>query len=453
MHTVRSFAAGFAGAIAPMFVAAAAAAVTADPAYIVGAIPLPGVNSADVAVVGTSLAVGQGSFGAGAQSVIRLEPDGTSTTLVTGLNSLGGIAYDAEGDRLLFTDNAGELGGATTGDTVYALASPRTAVGPVAASTLELLPDGTIPFAQAVLPLAGGDILIGDAAGPGAGRVVRLSGGVPTNLITGLDYTAGVALGAGELRIGNVDGSFVGSVRRYTLAGGSLGTLAGGLSGALDHAVDGAQSVLVTGGFAMDFSSTVVRIGPTGDVDEIASGFGFSSGITIDEPSGQVLVLDFGLTRIDTLTPVDGLTPGGSGAKECQVEAWGGAPERSRTGKPKRRWSCSDGDDTCDRDGAQNGECTFLVGACFSVSDPRTPSCVPGTVDGVLVSSTKLPAEAATLTSALAEVLPASQSVCSRGVPVTVLADKKSRRLLFDASNAGSRVDKDSLKLRCLPAV
>ena len=36
------------------------AAIVADPAYVVGAIPLPIVNAADVAVVGASLAIGQG---------------------------------------------------------------------------------------------------------------------------------------------------------------------------------------------------------------------------------------------------------------------------------------------------------------------------------------------------------------------------------------------------------
>jgi hypothetical protein len=147
------------------------------------------------------------------------------------------------------------------------------------------------------------------------------------------------------------------------------------------------------------------------------------------------------------------MTPGGTGAKECRLETWGGAPERSRTGKPKKRWTCSDGDDACDRDGSANGTCAFLVGACFNVIDPRAPTCIPGTVDAASAESTKLPADAASIAAALAEVLPATTAVCTRGVPVTVPADKKSRRISFEATTGGSRADKDSLKLRCLPAV
>jgi hypothetical protein len=108
------------------FVAAAAAPASAivsvDPQsrYVVGpTIQLPDVNAADVVVAGASIFVGQGPFGAGQQSILRRDPDGTTTTVVAGLNALGGLAYDAENDRLLFTDNGGNLGGATSGDTVY----------------------------------------------------------------------------------------------------------------------------------------------------------------------------------------------------------------------------------------------------------------------------------------------------------------------------------------------
>jgi hypothetical protein len=342
----RFFRSALLSALVAATASAASAAVVADPAYVVGAIPLPIVNSADVAVVGASIVVGQGSFGAHNQSIARQDPNGGFFTIVTNLNAIGAIVYDAPNDRLLFTDNAGDLPTATTGDTVYALPNPRGLIAPVDANTLKLLPNGSIPFAQAVLPLANGDILIGDAVGPGNGRVVKLSGGTPSNLITGLDYTSGVSLAVtdDELLIGNVDGTFTGSVRRYSLAGVSLGTLATGLSGSYDQNVDGNGNVLVTGGFTNDFSSsTVVSIAPGGAIDEIATGFGFSSGMTIDGPTGQVMVLDFGTTRIDTLTPIDGLTPGGFGSKECNVEAFGGAPERSGSGKPRTRWTCTDG--------------------------------------------------------------------------------------------------------------
>lgn len=436
--------------------ATGAAAVTATSAYVVGAIPLPAVGSGDVAIAGTVLLVGQGVFGAGAESIIRLARDGASATLVTGLNSIGGLAYDRAGDRLLFTDNGAELTGATTGDTVYALGAPLAAGAPVVAAGLALVPAGTIPFAQAVLPLAGGSVLVGDAAGGGSGRVVKVTGGTATNLITGLDFTAGIALtltGSGELLVGDVDSAtFAGSIFRFDLAGLPLGALASGLSGAFDSALDSAGNLFVTGGFTGDFSSsTVVRIEPAGAVDEIASGFDFSTGLDVDTESGQILVLDFGAARVDTLTPVDGLTPGGKGRKECQLEMWGGAPERSKTGTPKRRWSCTDGA-ACDRDGVANGSCTYLVGACFTVPDPRAPTCVPAAVDGATVTSRQSVAALPDLQAALDDVLPSTGAVCSRGVPVTIAADKKTVTLAVEAVRAGQRVDKDALKLRCLPA-
>lgn len=431
------------------------AAVVADPAYVVGAIPIPIVNAADIAVVGASFAIGQGFFGAGNQSIIRLDPNGAAVTIVENLNAIGAIVYDAANDRLLFTDNAGELMGATTGDTVYALPNPRAVAGPIDAGTLALRPNGSIPFAQAILPLAGGDLLVGDAAGPGNGRVVRVSsGGTQTDLITGLDYTSGVTLtlSGGELLIGNVDATFTGNVLRYSLAGIAIAPLATGLSGTYDQQLDANGNLLVTGGFTNDFmSSTVVSIAPNGVVDEIASGFGFSSGLTIDGPSRQVMVLDFGTTRIDTLTPVDALTNGGSGSKECQVEAFGGAPDRSSSGKPKPRWSCVDGDLTCDRDGVANGTCVFWVGTCFSIVDPRAPKCTPVPIDSVTVSSKQLPAHAAAIGAAAVAELPTVGPACSQTTIVPVTADGKSRKLVFDVSGGGTRRDKDTLTLRCRP--
>jgi len=428
------------------------AAVVADPTYVVGSIPLPVVNAADVAVLGASLAIGQGSFGAGDQSIIRLDPNGGVFTIVSNLNSIGAIVYDAVADRLLFTDNAGELPGATHGDTVYVLPNPRAVVLPIDAATLTLLPSGSIPAAQAVVALPGGDLLVGDAAGPGSGRVVRISGVTPTDLISGLDYTAGVSLTVtgGELLIGNVDAFFAGNILRYSLAGVAMGPLATGLSGTYDQAVDSNGNLLVTGGFTNDFvSSTVISIAPGGAIDEIASGFGFSSGMTIDGPSRQVMILDFGTTRIDTLTPVDALTPGGGGSKECQVEAFGGAPTRSSSGKPKKSWSCIDGDPTCDRDGVANGACVFWVGACFSIVDPRAPKCTPVAIDSVTVTSKRLPGSAAEITAAASTALPSTGPTCSGTTIVPVTADGKSRTIVFDVSAAGKRRDKDTLTLRC----
>jgi hypothetical protein len=444
--------------LALLLLPGAGLAVTGAPGWIVGSVPLPGTNASDLAAAGSSFVVGIGSYGVATESIVRIERDGTVTTLVTGLNSIGGITFDRDGDRLLFTDNGLEAppGTATTGDTLYALLDPLGAAGPVAASTLELAPSGSVNFAQAVLAVPGGDVLVGEAAGFGAGRVVKLSGGVLTDLVTGLDYTAGMSLSltpAGELLVGDVDsGTFLGSVLRYDLSGAFLGALVGGLSGTYDQSVDADGHLLLTGGFTGDFSSsTVVRIAPGGAVAEIASGFGFSSGIDIDGPSQQALVLDFGTSRIDTLTPVAALTPGGRSRRDCQVEVWGGAFDRKGNGDPTKKWTCSDGSD-CDRDGEVNGACELVVGACFSVTDARLPLCTPASVDEAIVKLAKAPAVAAALQSAVDAVLPSASSACSAAVEIAVPVNQR-RKAIVRARRGGSTLDSDGVTLRCTPAV
>jgi len=438
---------------------AAHAAVTGAPGWIAGSVPLPAVNAADLAPAGTAFLVGVGAFGAQAQSIVRLERDGSTTTLVTQLNSIGGIAYDRENDRLLFTDNGlgAPPGTAVTGDTLYALPDPLGASGSVSAATLELAPSGSIPFAQAILPLAGGDILVGDAVGFGGGRVVQYSTGILTDLITGLDFAAGVSVAvtpANELLVGDVDsGTFAGSVERYDLTGSFLGTLAGGLSGSYDQAVTASGNLLVTGGFTIDFlSSTVISITPAGAISTIATGFGFSSGIAIDGPSQQVLALDFGASSIDTLTPVAALTPGGSSKRECQAETWGGTFDVSASGKMLSRWTCTDGAD-CDRDGAVNGSCEFVFGTCFSVADSRLPACVPAAVDSAQIKITKNPpVTLAAIQAAADAILPSTGAACSAGSTISV-ASGKSVKVSVRAKAGNRVVDSDGTTLRCKAGV
>jgi hypothetical protein len=119
---------------------------------------------------------------------------------------------------------------------------------------------------------------------------------------TGLDYTAGVTLDGTRLLVGNSDATFVGSVIEYTLAGALVGPVVSGLSGNYGHAVDNAGTVLVTGGFRGDFSSsTVVAAPPGGAAGERAWGFGFSTGLFHDAARDETLVLDVNVSRIDVI--------------------------------------------------------------------------------------------------------------------------------------------------------
>jgi hypothetical protein len=456
--------------VAATAVSASAAITTLPPVYVVGpTIQLPDVSATDLVPVGASLFVGQGTFGAGNQSILRRDPDGTTTTVVTNLNSIGGLAYDTAHDLLLFTDNGGELMGATNGDTVYALANPRAAVAPVDAATLVLRPSGSIPFAQAVHAVPGtNDILVGDAAGPGLGRVVKISGGTQSDFITGLDYVAGITTNfpilsgnsqsfSDTIQVGNVNGSFVPSILKFTTTGVPLGTMnAGPLSGALDHASTYGGNVIVTGGFTDDFSSSTLRlVAQGGSVEPVASGWGFSSGVAYDHPSARALVLDFGADHVDTILNIGFMTPGGKKKQECLLEQWGSPYSLSKgsTFKVLPRWTCTDGDPACDRDLAVNGSCSYTVGTCVRLQDTlRGFECTPVDVETVTITSKKLPTEAAAMQAAVNAILPATTASCAETTLVTVPADHRTRSISFDAKTAlGKRLDKDTLKLRCLP--
>src|SRR5205085_2543855 len=118
-----------------------------------------------------------------------------------------------------------------------------------------------------------------------------------------------------------------------------------------------------------------------------------------------------------TLTPVAALTPGGATRGDCQVELWGGTFDTRPNGQPTTRWTCTDGD-ACDRDGAADGACTFVVGTCFSVGDPRLPACTPGGVDQAEIKIAQSPPPLAALQAAASAILPSSAATCSSGVEV-----------------------------------
>ena len=214
MNMQRGFTMAAALAFAGGLASPAAAAVVAASGYAVRTIPTPGIVQGGVVRIGKTILVGQGAFGAGLERIVRFEEGGAATTVATGFNSLGGLDVDAAG-TLYVTDNGGDLSGATTGDTVFAFTGATTASGLTAAGH-EVVPAGTIDFAQDVTVQSAGRLLVSDAAGPGAGRVVLVTGGTATTFIPSLDYTAAIAITpAAEVLVGNVDASFVGAVGGY----------------------------------------------------------------------------------------------------------------------------------------------------------------------------------------------------------------------------------------------
>src|SRR5579862_3098530 len=265
----RSFMVAFGAVVAAR---AVTAQIVGPNGYIVGSIPLPGPAQGDVEVVGTAIVVGQGSFGAGGESLIRRDADGTITTIATGFNSLSSFAQSAHGDVLFVTDNGGNLAGATTGNTVFAIEDPRTASAPVTASGREVAPAQSVPFAQGLAIGADGEVYVSSAAGGTNGTVLKHRSILfpPfAPFASGFGYTAGLAFAPdGHLFVGDVDATtFVGRVVELDDTGTPVRTLAGGLSGAFDQAFTRDGSLLVSGGFTGDFSSsTVVSIDAAGTV-------------------------------------------------------------------------------------------------------------------------------------------------------------------------------------------
>src|SRR6266571_4594472 len=270
-------------------VPAARAAVVAAPGYAVRTITTPDTVEGGVVREGDAILVGQGpSFTAGAQSVVRLDAGGP-TTIATGFNSLGGFDLAPDG-TLYVVDNCftGDGCGTTaTGDTVYAIPDALTRTTAVTAAGHEVVPAGTIPFAGDVFVAPGGAALVSDAAGNGAGRVVKVVPGMATALISGLDLVGGITLAAdGTLRIVdaflNPDFSTTGKVLEYKADGTPLGTLVSGLEG----------------GFGSFGSSKVIAVAPDGSVSDRATGFSFSGDVFFDAARDEALVLDFGVTGI-----------------------------------------------------------------------------------------------------------------------------------------------------------
>ena len=425
--------------------------------YVAGELPLRAPLQSDLAFAGTDLFVVTGVFGAGTESIVRRTHDGDQYTVVSGLNSVGGVYYDSTSGTLFFSDNAGDFPGAETGDTVYALKNALTAVE-TSARDLEILPSGSIPFATQLILQDEDTLLVTDAAGDGLGGVISvdLTSATSTLLIDGLDFAAGISiLPDGNLLVGNVDPTYVGFILKYAPDGtpaNDSGIFPVELSGAADQVLDARGQLIVTGGSAPDFSSyLVVSVDEEGAATTIADGFQFSLGIDMDAPSGQLGVVDScypdPCTSVALLTPTNRMTGLGDQPEDCQAAFWGGTPSRPRG----NIWRCKDGDIACDRDRERNGSCTFEVGACLRVSDPVNASCTPEETEMATVTRTPritagggFPA----MQARVDEILGGNQAACSHSTIVEVSRDRQVE-IAMEVLTMDGTTDKDLLKLRC----
>jgi len=159
------------------------------------------------------------------------------------------------------------------------------------------------------------------------------------------------------------------------------------------------------------------------------------------------------------------LTTGGTPATDCHAEFASTAMRLNSPffnpakGKPSKEHACFDGDAGCDLDGVVNNECVFDIDLCLHNDDPNLPDCAVADVTEVSIkgNATKIPA-LATLQSAVSALLPATTNVCTSGVTLTLplkgptgKGDYKPTKAAVKVLTRAGGVDKDTLRLRCVP--
>jgi hypothetical protein len=293
----------------------ARAALTPGAGFAVQAITAPGVVAGGVVKRGNVVFVGQGSFGAGLQQIVRLEA-GRVTVIATGFGGLGGFDLGADGTLYVvdncYTQDGDPCAAATTGDTVYAIPDALTRTTPIAAGDAEMLPAGSIPFAFDVLSSPIG-LLVSDAVGGGAGRVVRIDAGSAVEVVSGLGFAGGLAFDDPSLYVANVKDDFSGEIQEF-IGSSPVGALVDGLAGASGLAVDDSGDLLVAA-----FSS-VLSVDAAGVTTPLAEGFGFLGDLDYDPATGDVSVLDFGVNTVAVICQDD------DGDGVCDASCSDGAP-------------------------------------------------------------------------------------------------------------------------------
>jgi hypothetical protein len=445
------------------------AQVTTTPAYIYAPLLLSDLTQSCVQAGPGGTFVGQGpGFAPGGQRVVMVSESGAERVVATGFNSISDCAYDAATDTLYVTDNSGELEGAVTGDTVFAV--PEASMAPaVTAAGNEFAMAGALPFAAGVAVDSAGDVYVSSSVGGDAGSVARIDEGAIVPIVSGLDFASGIAFDAnGDLLVAESRDSFETRVTRWSSTGAFLGAVAGpGFDfGSYDLAFDASGNLIVTGAYAGD----VVTMNPVdGSTSPLVSGLTFATGVDVDDFTGRVSLLSSTFIpndedlSIHRFVDKSRLIPGkGSQKHECASEIYGAELVASSPGKKAKRAICVDGE-PCDADGVVNDECVFPIGVCLNVADPRLTKCAPEGVTGFTVKKVKPDSvEIAVLEAAVSGDTPMYGERCyfSDGMRVPLkITDKGKRKngkgkLKLATRGAGKKpaTDQDKLKMRCRPA-
>jgi len=418
--------------------------------------------------------VGIGPFAANAQAIVLAKESGELRLVAMGFSSLSDCAYRPDTDTLYATDNADNADldittgingntGAQTGDTIYAISSASTATG-LAAADLELLPADSIEFAANVTLDAAGDLFVANAAGGGAGTVVKITPGpMSATFVGSLNLVGGIAIHPtnGNVYVGENLGlpNFDNQLLRFTAAGAAIPPVPfAGPSfgfGSVDLLFNSDGRLLTSGNFGADVVSFDAT---TGMWQPFVSGFTFATGMTMDRFTERVQILSSTFTGADEdkslhrFTPVDLLVAGSSkAASTCLQEFYGLALSGDDA-------VCVDGA-ACDADGKENDSCLFPIGFCFNVDDPDFAGCDPGTINEVEISAKPASTSVNQAAGVVADALPLSGSSCvfsdGYAVPVKITGSGKKdgkAKVKVKTSTADERKDSDVVKLICQPA-
>ncbi len=410
----------------------------------------------------------------GTRQLLFVPDVGASRVVATGFNSFSDCAYDAAADVIYVTDSGAEFTGATTGDTVFAIdgsATNATAAGN------EVLASGSIPFAFSVVLVSDG-LLVSDAVGNGGGSVVHidLSGVTPvaTTWASGFDYTGGIAVDGTRVLVSEaLQPSFDSAIYEYTTAGALQSTYSGPTfsHGSNDLAIAADGNVLATGG------STIVSVDDSAVATPLVTGLdggtgfdAFGGGVSVDEVTGRIDFLASSFSGADDdksihrLVPIDSLVTRGSKASDCAMEFFGVELVPSAPGRTPRAAICVDGA-PCDADGVVDGGCTYPLGLCFNVTDPRLPDCTPtGIASVTLMRDIPEGSGAESVVLDAAGDMPITAPTCVYGSGVRVPLREGSEpgeyrtgkgRVQIRATTTGSPVaaDTDVVRLICEPSV
>jgi hypothetical protein len=446
----------------------------AAPGYVYAFTPRAVATRACVALGSGGAFVG--SVSGIAQSIVFISDAGGERTVATGLSQIADCAYDESSDVLYVGDRAL--------DTVFAIDNASTASN-VSVSGKNLLGLGLISPRSVALDSVG-NIFVSDTVLGSVTKILKSNGNDSLFLTppgaAGLTWqpagTTELLLVASELLSGATD---ISRYRPSPPLAPPFDTVTSTEFGTLDLATTPEGNVIAANtpnGSVMELAFSAVDL-----TTPVTAPGAFSqvTSIDVDDFTGRIGMVASGPGEdraLHFLLPIDHLALGrirdASDRRECLLEVYGVELAIVKDDVPTKRAVCVDGD-PCDADNLP-GQCTFPLGVCLNVPDPRLANCSAiGTTYFELQEAKPEHAELAELetriTTAIANspgdppLLAGPQCFFSDGVEVPVRVTRsgavragkqkvkfQSKALIPKGERTTRQTELDTVKLVCEPA-